>query len=105
MFFIYNKINIMNQCSFCQCDIQDGHHVCRDNTECWYRDGKFHRDDGPAIIHTNGDKLLYRNGKHHRENFPAVVKTDGTKEWWNNDMRYRVSRGDLVLWEKFHHNI
>jgi len=27
-----------------------------------YKNGKFHRDDGPAIIYANGDKSWWKNG-------------------------------------------
>jgi hypothetical protein len=28
--------------------------------------------------------LWYRNGKVHREDGPAVVNSDGSKEWYQN---------------------
>ncbi len=40
---------------------------------------QFHRENGPAIINSNGDKSWYQNGKYHRENGPAVIHADGTK--------------------------
>ncbi len=30
----------------------------------WYKDGKFHREDGPAYIHPDGTKEWYLNGKN-----------------------------------------
>jgi hypothetical protein len=44
----------------------------------WYKNGKLHRDDGPAIEWANGDKSWYKNGKlYMREGF-------GTKHWYKN---------------------
>lgn len=42
----------------------------------WYKNGKLHRTDVPAVEFANGDKHWYRDGKHHR--------TDGHKEWYQN---------------------
>ena len=51
----------------------------------WFINGKCHREDGPAIEYTNGDKTWYLNGKYHREDGPAIESADGYKEWWIND--------------------
>ena len=37
----------------------------------WRINGKFHREDGPAIEWSNGDKEWYLNGRRHREDGPA----------------------------------
>ena len=41
-----------------------------------------HRDDGPAIEYTNGDKVWYQHGKRHRLDGPAVEWDNGNKEFW-----------------------
>lgn len=42
--------------------------VVRDLTStCWKRNGRYHREDGPAIVHINGDLEWWINGKRHRE--------------------------------------
>jgi len=46
--------------------------------------GRLHREDGPAIEYTGGDKEWWLNGKYHRENGPAVESVNGRKEWWLN---------------------
>ncbi len=51
----------------------------------WYINGKFHREDGPAVEFADGYKEWYLNDKRHREDGPAVEFHDGTKEWWVND--------------------
>jgi len=55
-------------------------------TKKWYLNGKYHREDGPAIENSNGTKAWYLNGKCHREDGPAIeYGGGGTKEWWLNN--------------------
>jgi hypothetical protein len=52
-------------------------------TECWYKNGKHHReDDKPAIVYADGTQFWYFDGKLHRESGPAVIYTDGHEELW-----------------------
>ncbi len=46
----------------------------------WLRNGKLHREDGPAVIWAGGQEW-FSNGKRHRDDGPAVVWTDG-QIWW-----------------------
>jgi hypothetical protein len=48
---------------------------------------EFHRDDGPAVIHSNGSLLWYKNGRLHREGGPAVIRRDGSIGWFRNGRR------------------
>ena len=55
----------------------------------WWRDGKRHGDDGPAVVKADGTaielpdgtKIWYRDGKRHRDDGPAVVLPNGTMKW------------------------
>jgi len=58
--------------------------VYKDRTEWFNKEGKHHREDGPAIEYNNGYKVWYLNGKHHRENGPAVEYVNGEKFWFLN---------------------
>ena len=58
---------------------QDGY-----ETNYWLKDGLLHREDGPAVVYYNGDKIWYKNGLCHREDGPAVEHYDGYKSWWYN---------------------
>ncbi len=58
--------------------------VGTDGTKFWYLNGKFHREDGPAVEYANGDKRWYLNGILHREDGPAVEDANGTKCWYLN---------------------
>jgi hypothetical protein len=44
--------------------------------------GQLHREDGPAIINTNGDKLWYLNDLLHREDGPAIERVNESKHWF-----------------------
>ncbi len=57
---------------------------------------QLHRENGPAVECTNGDKFWYQNGKCHRENGPALEFADGDKQWWINDHLHRED-GPAVL--------
>ena len=55
--------------------------VYPDGTKVYFKDEKYHREDGPAIIYNNKCKLWYKDGKLHREDGPAI-------EWLNNEKYY-----------------
>jgi hypothetical protein len=59
--------------------------IYADGDKAWYQHGKFHRDDGPAVEYADGDKFWYQHDKRHRYDGPAVEHADGTNEWWLND--------------------
>jgi hypothetical protein len=49
--------------------------------EIWYKDGRYHREDGPAITHKN-NKVWYYEGKLHRIGGPAIDTKGGPKEYY-----------------------
>ena len=53
----------------------------------WFKNGKLHREDGPAIENARGYKEWYIDGNRHREDGPAVEFADGTKLWYKNGKR------------------
>ena len=55
----------------------------------WYKNGKCHREDGPAVEYTNGDKLWYKNDQLHREDGPALEYVNGNKYWFKNGKLHR----------------
>ena len=55
-----------------------------DGTKKWYLNGELHREEKPAIEYATGDKSWYLNGKLHREDGPAVEHIDGRKRWYLN---------------------
>jgi hypothetical protein len=70
--------------------------VYADGSKWWYLNGKHHREDGPAIEHTNGSKKWFLNGKYHREDGPAIEYTNGAKYWFLNG---KCHREDGPAWE------
>ena len=56
----------------------------------WYKEGEFHRTDGPAIECVNGDKFWYKEGNLHREGGPAIEYTDGRKDWCKEGKLHRT---------------
>jgi len=61
------------------------------HNSCEFRkNGKYHREDGPAVEYSNGDKCWYKNGKRHREDGPAVDLAEGTEYWYINGKLHRV---------------
>jgi hypothetical protein len=55
--------------------------------QCWYKNNKLHREDGPAYIGKNGTRYWYKNNKLHRTDGPAVSRIDGIQYWFINDER------------------
>jgi hypothetical protein len=54
--------------------------------KCWYNaDGKFHRDDGPAIEYAHGDKFWFQHGEFHRNDGPAIEYANGDTKWCQHD--------------------
>jgi hypothetical protein len=71
----------------------------------WWINGKLHRKNGPAVELNNGDKQWWSNGELHREDGPAVEFSDGDKEWWINGKLHRengpaveLNNGDKQWW-------
>ena len=53
-------------------------------------DNQLHRDGGPAVEYTAGEKQWCQNGQLHRTDGPAVLWADGTKKWFQNGLRHRT---------------
>jgi len=62
------------------------------DTKTWrLPNGDYHREDGPAVEWSGGDKYWYINGKFHREDGPAIEYASGYKEWYINGNIYTES--------------
>ena len=60
-----------------------------DTHTVWYNlEGKYHRENGPAIEWADGRKYWYINGEPHRTDGPALEYADGTKSWYINGKEY-----------------
>ena len=59
--------------------------VDSNGTQIWKNDkGGRHREDGPAVICSDGTQYWYINGKLHREDGPARIYSDGEQYWYIN---------------------
>ena len=54
------------------------------NRREWYKNGKLHRINGPAIEYKNGCKKWYRNGILYKECGPDIVYNRIKKKWFIN---------------------
>ena len=63
----------------------------------WYKEGKLHREDGPAIEYSDGRKYWYKKGKLHSINGPAIEFPDGRKEWYKEGKHHRED-GHSIEW-------
>ena len=68
--------------------IPDGHWIDKWGDEVWVKDGKWHREDGPAFINTHGVEIWYKEGKQHHADGPALVTPGGKYHWFLNDRGY-----------------
>ena len=68
--------------------MEDGMHVDEYGNKVWYKDGQYHREDGPAIIWANGTEWWYKNGQRHRLDGPAIEHANGDKGWYKNGTWY-----------------
>ena len=55
---------------------KDGLHINELGTKRWFKDGKLHRDDGPAVIWSDDEQY-----------------------WYKNDERYEPSAHEIMAWK------
>ena len=74
--------------------------VWSDGCKEWWLNSRPHRLDGPAVIFADGTKAWFLNGQRHREDGPAVVWSDGCKEWWLNGKQYTEEEYVMIQFMK-----
>jgi len=65
--------------------MKNNYPICQTNYNgsiYWTLNGKYHREDGPAIQFTDGTKYWYFHGQYHRADGPAIEYTNGHRSWW-----------------------
>lgn len=60
---------------------------CCDRT-IFLKDGEYHREDGPAVEHSNGEKYWYQEGKLHRIDGPAYEDPGIENRWYIDGIGY-----------------
>ena len=63
----------------------------------YFKNNKWHREDGPAWITSNNFKSWWFEGKLHNLNGPARIWPDGTKQYWINGIRLKNCNSDEAL--------
>jgi hypothetical protein len=66
-------------------------------SQSFTQNDQYHREDGPAVIYTDGTREWYLNGKLHREDGPAVECPDGSKYWYLNGRRINPHKEANVI--------
>ena len=70
--------------------IDDNHNPSFFKPICKFDDeGRYHCDNGPAIIYANGAKKWYKHGLLHREDGPAIIDAVGNKAWHRDGELHR----------------
>ena len=76
----------------------------------WYKHGEYHREDGPAVIWGEGTQNWYLDGKRHRKDGPAIIYKSGNEEWYINGKHHKddgpavVYRHNNEVTEKWYRN-
>ena len=73
-----------------------GHYVDSGGMLLYWKDGKLHRDDGPAVIfpqtnyYSSNCRSWYQNGVRHRVGGPAVEYNDGRQLYYFRGKLHRL---------------
>lgn len=67
----------------------------------WYKNGKQHRANGPAIVYPNGTKEWWYKGLLHRLDGPAVEQANGRKVWWVKGQKHRTDGPAVITADGF----
>ena len=76
----------------------DGKYEDEEGTIRYLKKGKYHNENGPSIIATDGFKAYWINNKRHRIDGPSVIYSDGDYTWWINGNF--ISKGRVNNWLK-----
>ncbi|HNC55219.1 MAG TPA: hypothetical protein PLP33_07235 [Leptospiraceae bacterium] len=58
----------------------------------WYKEGRLHREDGPAVEWIIGYKEWWVEGLRHRTDGPAVEYPNGDKFWYVENIWYPIHK-------------
>jgi hypothetical protein len=67
------------------------------NKEWKLSNGRFHRENSPAVEWNNGSKEWWLNGLRHREDGPAIEYYNGSESWWINSIKYTEQEYKLEM--------
>jgi hypothetical protein len=72
-----------------------------DGRDEWFLNGRRHQPDGPAVVWSNGYEAWWLHGQRHRPDGPAQIWPDGLEEWWLNGELHRED-GPAQIWLNGH---
>ncbi len=75
----------------------NGKYSDSDGTQRWWKDGKLHREDGPAYISSDGYQAWWKDGYLHREDGPAIIYPCGYQRWCKDG---KDITDDITNWVK-----
>ena len=81
--------------------MKDGHYFPEPEIEVWVQNGKYHHDDGPAVInYQHGYSAWFKYGVRHREDGPAVIyehtlRTNTINIYYYKGIRYLSIENNL----------
>jgi hypothetical protein len=73
----------------------------------WHSDANgmtLHREDGPAVVHYDGERSWYLNGNRHRDNGPAIEWHSNSgphtyNKWFKHGQSYEPTAHDIMVWK------
>ena len=71
-----------------------------DGDKLWYQNGQLHRTDGPAVENADGTKAWHQYGRPHRTDGAAIERADGSKYWYINDVCLSEDEYDQAVNQK-----
>jgi len=76
-------------------------HQTADGTKIYYRQGKLHNTNGPAVIYPDGSEMYYTAGDLHSlqkkgKPQPAIKLADGTEIWFEKGILKNHTKKDDV---------
>ena len=73
----------------------------KDGNKVYYKEGRPHREDGPALELAAGTTMWYRDGQYHREDGPSIVWPNGETSWHLKGERLGDNEGGFWnLWDR-----
>jgi hypothetical protein len=78
-------------------------HIIQTNSyQVWRRNGKLHREDGPAVVYESGAQEYWLDDKRHCVEGPAIIWANGSQEWWYEGKRHREGGPAIMLADGTH---
>lgn len=66
-------------------DVRDGGQASIHGHVYFYKDGRYHREDGPAVIYSYGEERWYYEGFLHRIGGPSIIAETGNYYFINGN--------------------